>query len=318
MLGVFSQTTAKGFGMISAVTQMGALILCGLAWRVLRPGGLDADSTRQALTGTVYYLLLPALVLAVLWKTSLGLDSVRISLVAAVVVLFSLLAIALLCRLCVNTPAAAGALMLAAGFPNATYLGLPVLQRLYGEQGRSIAIQFDLFACTPLLLTVGILIARRFGNRGPNEHWLSGLVRVPPLWAAAAGVTLNLTGVAFSPWLERWLEMMAVSVAPLMLFSLGLGLRLDTWRWRHVPALMPVVVLQLLLMPLVAWALAQSLGLTGTLRTGVVLEAAMPSMVLGIVLCDRFGLDTGLYAAAVTLTTAVSLLTLPLWYGWLG
>jgi predicted permease len=47
---------------------------------------------------------------------------------------------------------------------------------------------------------------------------------------------------------------------------------------------------------------------------GTVLEAAMPAMVLGIVFCDRFGLDTGLYAAAVTLTTALSLVTLPLWF----
>jgi predicted permease len=49
----------------------------------------------------------------------------------------------------------------------------------------------------------------------------------------------------------------------------------------------------------------------------VVMEAAMPSMVLGIVICDRFELDASLYAAAVTLTTALSLLTLPLWFGWL-
>jgi predicted permease len=41
----------------------------------------------------------------------------------------------------------------------------------------------------------------------------------------------------------------------------------------------------------------------------------MPSMVIGIVLCDRYGLDTGLYAAAVTLTTLVSLITLPMWSG---
>jgi predicted permease len=43
----------------------------------------------------------------------------------------------------------------------------------------------------------------------------------------------------------------------------------------------------------------------------------MPSMVLGIVFCDRYGLDTALYAAAVTVTTALSLITLPFWYGWL-
>jgi predicted permease len=37
-------------------------------------------------------------------------------------------------------------------------------------------------------------------------------------------------------------------------------------------------------------------------------------MVLGIVLCDRYALDSALYAAAVTITTAASLITLPLWH----
>jgi hypothetical protein len=39
----------------------------------------------------------------------------------------------------------------------------------------------------------------------------------------------------------------------------------------------------------------------------------MPSMVLGIVLCDRYGLDSALYAEAVTVSTALAVLTLPLW-----
>ena len=40
----------------------------------------------------------------------------------------------------------------------------------------------------------------------------------------------------------------------------------------------------------------------------------MPSMVLGIVLCERYGLDTVRYAQAVTVTTLISMLTLPAWF----
>ena len=45
------------------------------------------------------------------------------------------------------------------------------------------------------------------------------------------------------------------------------------------------------------------------------MEAAMPSMVIGVVICDRYGLDTSVYAAAVTVSTLLSLITLPMWYG---
>jgi len=41
---------------------------------------------------------------------------------------------------------------------------------------------------------------------------------------------------------------------------------------------------------------------------------AMPCMVLGIVFCDRYQLDGSLYAMAVTVTTLLSLVTLPFWY----
>jgi hypothetical protein len=52
--------------------------------------------------------------------------------------------------------------------------------------------------------------------------------------------------------------------------------------------------------------------------TPVTLLAAMPTMVFGIVICERYGLDTELYAAAVTLTTITSLVTLPIWFNWLS
>ena len=40
----------------------------------------------------------------------------------------------------------------------------------------------------------------------------------------------------------------------------------------------------------------------------------MPSMVLGLVICDRFGLDTRLYAEIVVISTAAAAITLPLWF----
>ncbi|HKJ87369.1 MAG TPA: AEC family transporter, partial [Gammaproteobacteria bacterium] len=68
----------------------------------------------------------------------------------------------------------------------------------------------------------------------------------------------------------------------------------------------------------VALAVGGLVGLEGETLVAVTLEAAMPSMVLGIVICDRYGLDSGLYAMAVTLTTAAGLVTLPLWFEWAG
>jgi len=73
--------------MFEVVAQMGAIILLGVVWRVVKPGGLDPQVVRKALTDTVYYLFLPALVLSILWRTELNLDSFRIVILAVTGVL---------------------------------------------------------------------------------------------------------------------------------------------------------------------------------------------------------------------------------------
>ena len=75
-----------------------------------------------------------------------------------------------------------------------------------------------------------------------------------------------------------------------------------------------IVISQLLILPLVALAFASLFGFKGDTKVALVLEAAMPTMVIGLVICDRYGLDTKLYATAVTVTTILSLVTLNVWY----
>ena len=294
--------------------QMALLVCAGLIWQWLRPGGLDADQTRKVLTGVVYHLLLPALVLLVLWQAELGLDSLRIALAAAAGVLGALLLSAGFCRFCGMSGPVTGAAMLAAAFPNVTYLGLPVLEGLFGTWARGIAIQYDLFACTPLLLTVGILVAQRLGTGG-DFSWF-GFLRVPALWAALLALVLNLGGVDMPELLGGTLERLSSGVVPLMLLALGLSLRTDVLRSRRVGVLLPIVAIQLFLMPALVWGVASTAGLEGEVLTAVVLEGAMPSMVLGIVICERYGLDTALFAAATTVTTLLCFFTLPLWFAW--
>jgi predicted permease len=302
--------------MNQVLLQMAALIACGILWRFIKPPGMDADTARRVITGLVYTLLLPALVLVVLWRTSLGLDTVKIAVVAACGVIAALLATRLLFRRSSVPNPIVGALFLAAAFPNVTYLGLPVLEKTFGPWARSIAIQYDLFACTPLLLTVGILIARHYGNGGERDNPFLALLKVPPLWAAVAAVILNLAGVPLPNGLEGFLQTLANGVVPLMLIALGMALTWETRQLQRLPIVLPILAIQLFMMPLLAWGATTLLGMHDELRTAVVLEAAMPSMVLGVVLCDRYGLDTGLYATVVSTSTALSMLTLPLWYQW--
>ena len=305
--------------MLEVLIQMSGLILCGIGWQIIQPAGLDAKQTRLVLTSLVYYLLLPALVLSVLWQAELGARSLQIAAAGMFGILTGLFLSVFTCRICRSNAAAAGAAVLAASFPNVTYLGLPVLEATFGGWSRSVAIQYDLFAATPLLFTAGILVAAHYGHgRSTMRGMLRELRRIPALWACGAAILLNLSDVPMPSLLGGLLSLLERGVVPLMLISLGLSLKWGRAQWKTLPSVAPVVVLSLLIVPALVFPFTGMIGLSGEWRTAVVMEAAMPSMVLGLVICDRFGLDTSLYATSVTVTTVLSMVTLPLWYEWLN
>jgi predicted permease len=206
-----------------------------------------------------------------------------------------------------------GALLLAAAFPNVTYLGLPILMQTFGDWAQFVVIQLDLFATAPFLFTVGMLIARHYGeDNTPQPLWKS--LNAPPFWTAGVAVLLNTQGVITPDWLNAVLEKLASAAAPLMIFSLGLALNWQSLHIRQVPYVLPIVIIKLFLMPLCAMLIVEQLTLAQPQQAAAVMDMAMPSMLLGIVFCDRFRLDSSLYAMAVTVTTLLSLISLPFWH----
>lgn len=299
---------------------MGSIIFIGIFWRLIL-GGNSAEVVRSHLAQAVYQVFLPALVLHVMWQTPVNLNTLRIPITAATCVLLDLLVAAVIygngkfvrafMRGASARPAV-GALLLAAAFGNFTYLGLPVLTQTFGTWSQFIAFQFDLLAATPLLFTIGILIAKHYGNR-KEERPMPGVFRVPAVWAAAAGLSLSAIHEIQPAWLVQTLTTLGSAVVPLMLLSVGMAMRWQSGWAGRIPVLFPALLIQLVLMPLIALGISQVVGVPARFHGPVLIEAAMPSMVLGLVICDRFKLDSGLYAEAVTLSTALSMLSVPIW-----
>ncbi len=300
--------------MTSTLIQMTIIMACGAGWRLISPAGLAAEQTRLALTSVVYYIFLPALVLDVLMSADMGVHTFELSFLGVSAILLSLLLIWIISRLLKFGRPQAGAILLAASFPNVTYLGLPVLEQTFGRWARSVAIQLDLFAATPLVFTVGILIARHYGTDNGKHQAMIGFLNTPPFWAALVAVILNLFHIPLPIWAEGVLQQLSAVVVPLMLFSLGLALNWKTMKFQYIPYIIPIVLIQLFLMPWYASEVVAYMSMSDEYKTAAVIDLAMPSMVLGIVFCDRYKLDSSLYAMAVALTTLVSMFSLPFWY----
>lgn len=288
----------------------------GYAWRFFDPGGLDRHRTRHALSVAVLHVFLPALAFGLVATARVDRSFVAVPLTAAVVTLASIAAGLLLYRLAPvlrsQPRPVVGVMVLSAAFGNVTYLGLPVIIETLGQEHGYIAILYDLLATTPILLTVGIFLAARYGS-GEAVSVRASLVRVlklPPLWGVGLGILFNLFALPVPQPVLDAVTLMGKAVIPVMIFTVGLAL--DFRDLRRLPVALPALAVKLFGGAALAWWTGGRLGLEAGQLTAVTLEGAMPVMVLSLVIADEFKLDVPLAATCITVSTVASFFTVPL------
>jgi hypothetical protein len=303
---------------LSAWLPVALLIGAGGLWQRLHPS-VSPVLLRSHLNILALNLFLPALVFASTAAAridaallSVPLLSGLASLLTGLVLYLALYRTPLGARMANRTRAA---LVLCGMFGNVLLIGYPVLAFLYGPAGGRYAVFTDLLSFTPVVWTLGVWIATRLGvaeDDAPVHAVSRILLRLPPVWAFAAGVACNLAGLPVAPLVEA-ARMIGQAAIPLLLFVLGLAI---PWsRLRPDRGVLAVVAVKLVAMPAVAWLLALGLatdGLTEQHRAGI-LEAAMPCMTTAILLADRFHLDAEAVALMVGWSTLLLGLLLPAW-----
>jgi predicted permease len=289
------------------------IVLCGSLWSYLKPANLSPQQTRLVLTNLVYYLFLPALVLNTIWHTEINANVFQYSFITICSISFSLFCIGLLSKLISISKKSLGAMLLAAAFPNVTYLGLPVLENSLGQWTNAVVIQIDLFATTPFLFTVGVLISRHYGEELTKKHILL-FFNTPLFWTLAVALALNFFKISTPVIVSNLLTQFTSLVAPLMIFSLGLTLTVSSFQPRYIYLALPVLIIKLMMMPYFATLCSAYSLLDYSHQMATILDLGMPSMLLGIVFCEHYKLNTALYATAAMLTTLFSMVTLPFWH----
>jgi predicted permease len=284
-------------------------------WRFFNPGGLDRHKVRHALSVTVLYIFMPALAFGLLASARVDRSFIIIPLTGAAAVLLCTAAgfavYSLVPRLRRIPRPAFGVMVLASTYGNVTYLGLPVITEMLGQEKGYVAILYDLLAHTPLMLTFGAFIAARYGS-GDKVSIAGSFKRVitlPPLWGVAAGIAVHFGGVTVPQPLLDAAALMGKAVIPIMTFTVGLAL--DFGDLKRLPLAAPALAIKLILAPVLAWWVGSRLGLTGDLLRAVTLEGAMPVMVFLLVIADEFDLDVPLAANSIAVSTVMLFFTMP-------
>jgi predicted permease len=295
-------------------TAVGALLIILLGWLARRVGVLRA-SDGPMLVQVVIYLALPALVLRIMVTSELDAKLALVPIVGFVVHGVLLAVIFGVSRLRRFDRPTTGALVVATAVGNTGFFGIPLIAASGANLSVAAAVMFDTFCTGILTWTSTVWIGGRFGDPNAEGAPTNGIWRnllLPPTWALAVGLTLNLIGVHDLPdVLDRSLEILGAAVLPLVLIYAGLAIEWDGVRraWREVGL---AAIGRFAIAPAVGLGVALAFGLDGDVLRTVVLMTAMPTAMMSLVIGGWFKLRTDVIAGAVVTTTLLATAVLPI------
>ncbi len=216
-----------------------------------------------------------------------------------------------------NRPGEAVASGFAAVFSNTVLLGLPIVQRAYGEDVLPIMYSIIGFHA-PILMTISLItmeIMRRDGI-GPGKVAVTALRRVltnPLLIGIALGLAGNLVGLTLIEPADAFTRMMAQAVLPAALFGLGGALNQyrvrENWLLSATMSFIKLLGLPAMVYVLVVWVLR----VDPVIARIAVITAAMPSGINTYVFATSYNRSVDVAASAILITTALSVVTVTFW-----
>ena len=209
---------------------------------------------------------------------------------------------------------------LVAAFPNAGFLGVPLLVAILGAEAAGpaiVALSIDMVVTSSLCIALSRLEA--VGEHGAGRavvQAFKGMAGNPMPWAILLGCVTAATGIQPPLPAMRVIEMLATAASPAALFTLGAVLARSqmsaasqpTSRRSDVPlvAFYKLIVHPALVFGVGKAVIAAGIALDGFSLTVLVLTAALPSASNVPMLAERFGADAGRVARIVMLTTAAA------------
>jgi predicted permease len=191
-------------------------------------------------------------------------------------------------------------------FSNGGNYGLPVVMFAFGNDALSIGTVYFVVSAM-LTYTVGIFLAAS-GKRTVGQA-ITGLTKVPAIYAVALALLVIATGASVPAMLMRPISLLSDAALPMMIIVLGMQFERATIPERPA-AVALAVALSLLVAPLVALGLASLLSLSGSARQAGVILASMPVAVITTIFALEFDLAPAFVTSAVFISTLLSPLTL--------
>lgn len=206
-----------------------------------------------------------------------------------------------------------GIAVIAAVYGNVAYMGIPLNELLFGQEGIGYA-SIVVGVVSIFALSVGIFLLEFYTRAKPNlRNIFLDIVKNPLVVAILLGVVASGFHVNFPLPLDSFFNIVSKSASPIALFAIGMFLVGKRHVFTQHKLYIILGVLNLLLLPLITYVVGRLFGLTGVPFEVSVLQAAMPLAATNFILAEKYKIGEDIVATAIIVSTLASIITLSAW-----
>lgn len=300
---------------ITALTKTFIIILPGY---VLKKLGILTKEYTQGMSSIITCITYPCLVISAMqmeFSMRILNNCKYVVIIFMGVILIAMLLSKLIARISKLPVSQSGLLAFMLVFGNTGFIGLPVLNGLFGHEavfyGALCDASYDVF-----MFTIGISLIQKSAageEKRRIRDTLKGLVN-PCFFGVIIGLTLYISGITLPEIIAGPVQSIGSVTSPLAMMIVGSHLadirfrELFTNKYSYL-----VCFLKLIVAPLIALVLVKLIIGTGSLlATVLVIQAAMPVAMCSVIFSEQYKADVAFATKGVLLTTLMCIFTIPL------
>jgi predicted permease len=197
-------------------------------------------------------------------------------------------------------------------YPDAAFMGIPILQAMFGAGCIYTVLVLNLIASLLMIPMTTMLLTVAAGNSSGWHAFRSSIaqaVKRPLMWAPALGILCSVLELKLPPLLAESFNLMGKATPGVSLLCLGLimssvPLKLSREVWGNLG-------LKLLLQPALMIAAIVLFGAKGIYAQQMILLAALPSATIPAMFANEAGAYQSEAATTILVSTALSIITFP-------
>ena len=290
------------------ITILSIIIMIGLGYFLKRIDFLS-EKDIDPFNKIVMYILLPCMIFHALYSADLSLIS-KLGILPFIILISSfatgLVSYFILRQLKLDD-ITLWSVLVTVMIANTAFMGYPVTLGIFGQEGFLRAIFCDI-ATLCIFLILSFVLIMKFG--GTVKTAVKKITFFPPLWAVILGLGFNFVNIPIGPVIDNTVNYLGQGAIPLIMIALGLSIDFSAIR-RSKSMIVFTSIMKLAFFPLVAFVVASQLGLIDLQFKISIVEAAMPSGMMSLLLAITYKLDYELTSDCILINTVISLITLP-------